>query len=73
MSCFAKFYRKEKLISKTLEIDENLYLELEKLSNEVYDASINKLVNAAIDEMIEKENIMLYEKTRILHMSQDLF
>lgn len=50
MSCFCKFYKKEKLISRTLEIDETLYCELEKLSKEVYDASISKLVNASIEE-----------------------
>ena len=51
MSCFCKFYKKEKLISRTLEIDETLYCELEKLSKEVYDASISKLVNASIEEI----------------------
>ena len=49
MSCFHKFYKKEKLISRTLEIDDVLYYELEKLSQEVYDASISKLVNSSIE------------------------
>lgn len=40
MTCFSKFYKKEKLVSRTLDIDEELYIELERLSNEVYDASI---------------------------------
>ena len=31
MSCKSRFYKKEKMISKTLEIDEDLYNELEKL------------------------------------------
>lgn len=56
MSCFSKFYKKEKLLSRTLEIDETLYSELERLASEVYDASVNKLVNAAIEDIIEKEN-----------------
>lgn len=64
MSCFGKFYRKEKMISKTLEIDETLYYKLEILSREVYDASISKLVNAAIEEIIKTENIKLYERDR---------
>ena len=49
MTCFSKFYKKEILISRTLDIDEELYIELERLSKEVYDASISKLVNAAIE------------------------
>ena len=42
-------------------IDEKLYLELERLSKEVYEASISKLINVAIEELIEKEKIEVYE------------
>lgn len=70
MSCFSKFYKKEKLLSRTLEIDETLYFELEKLSKEVYDASINKLVNAAIEEIIEKENIRLYNRKNTSYVAR---
>ena len=62
MTCFSKFYKKEKLISRTLEIDEELYYELEKLSSKVYDASISKLVNAAIENLIQTENIQVYKR-----------
>lgn len=61
MSSFNKFDKKEKIIPRTIEIEENFYLMLEKLSEEVYDASINKLVNASIEELIEKENMQTYE------------
>ncbi len=70
MSCFHKFYKKEKLISRTLEIDDVLYYELEKLSQEVYDASISKLVNASIEEIIRTENIQLYERKNILYVTR---
>ena len=70
MSCFCKFYKKEKLISRTLEIDETLYCELEKLSNEVYDASISKLVNASIEELLKTENIQPYERKNMLYVSR---
>lgn len=45
MSIFSKFYKKEKMLSRTLEINEDLYEKLIFLSDTVYDASINKLVN----------------------------
>ena len=61
-----KIYKKEKLISRTFYIDEKLYLELERLSKEVYEASISKLMNVAIEELVEKEKIEVYEN-RILH------
>ncbi len=70
MSYFRKFYKKEKLISRTLEIDETLYCELEKLSQEVYDASISKLVNAAIEEIIKTESIQLYERKDTLYVTR---
>lgn len=62
MSCFAKFNKKENIIPRTIEIDKNFYLILEKLSNETYEASINKLVNAAIETLVETENIKTYPK-----------
>ena len=42
-------------------IDEKLYLELERLSKEVYETSISKLINVAIEELVEKEKIEVYE------------
>lgn len=62
MSILNKFYKKDILIQKTIEIDCVLFDKIDFLSKEVYDASISKLINACIDELIEKENISLYEK-----------
>lgn len=70
MTCFSRFYGKEKLISKTLEIDESLYYELEKLSANKYDASISKMVNAAIDNLIETEKIEIYERKNEMKISR---
>ena len=70
MSVFSKFYKREKMVSRTLEIDERLYCELESLSQEVYDASISKLVNAAIEDLIKTENIQLYERKNTLYVTR---
>ncbi len=70
MTCFSRFYKKEKLISKTLEIDENLYYELEKLSNFKYDASISKLVNASIENLLKTEKIDIYERKNQMKISR---
>ena len=62
MSIFDKYlFKKEKLIKRRIEIDSSLYEKLVELSNE-YDASINKLVNIVIFEMIKTENVKVYEK-----------
>ena len=62
MSVFDKYLlKKDNLLKRRIEIDNSLYEKLVELSN-IYDASVNKLVNIAIINMIETENVELYEK-----------
>ena len=70
MSCFNRFYKKEELISRTLDIDEELYIELEKLSKDIYDASISKLVDASIEELIRTEEVKIYKRTNKSYVSR---
>ena len=70
MTCFSRFYKKEKLINRSLDIDEELYNELEYLSKNVYEASISKLVNASIEKIIETEEIQLYERKNKSYVSR---
>ena len=63
-------YRKEKLISRTLDIDEELYYKLEFLSNERYDASISKLVNISIEELVKTENVQIYKRKNNSYVSR---
>lgn len=62
MKVFDKFDRKEEKIRQTIEIDDDLYEALSELSQNVYDASVNKLINASIEELIKTENIKICEK-----------
>lgn len=64
MSVFSKFPPKEDLVVKTFEIDISLYEKLEYLSNQIYDASINKLVNACIEELISSREIIIYSRPK---------
>lgn len=62
MNTFDKYLlKKDNLLRRRIEIDGSLYEQLVKLTD-IYDASINKLVNIAIIEMIKTENITIYEK-----------
>ena len=70
MTCFSRFYRKEKLINRSLDIDEELYCKLEYLSKHTYEASISKLVNASIEKLIETEEIHLYERKNKSYVSR---
>lgn len=62
MGAFDKFELREKTTRKTIEIEDELYEKLKELSQNTYDASVNKMINAAIEELIKYENIQLYKK-----------
>ena len=64
MSVFSQFPPKEKLITRTYEIDVSLYEKLEYLVNEVYDTSINKMVNACLDKLLKTKNVNLYSRPK---------
>lgn len=64
MSVLSQFPPKEKLITRTYEIDVSLYEKLEYLVNEVYDTSINKMVNACLDKLLKTKNVNLYSRPK---------
>lgn len=64
MSVLDRFFPKDNLIQKTVEIDSLLFDKVEYLSQNVYDASISKIINACIDELIFNKKIELYEKNK---------
>ncbi len=70
MSCFSRFCKKGTTVNKKLSIDENLYQDLTELSNSMYDASISKLVNAAIENLITTKNVALYKKENTNQVSR---
>lgn len=62
MSVFDKYLlKKDNLLKRRVEIDSSLYEQLEEL-DEIYDASINKLVNIAIIELLKTENVKIYKR-----------
>lgn len=64
MNVLDRFFPKDNLIQKTVEIDSLLFDKIEYLSQNVYDASISKIINACIDELIFDKKIELYEKSK---------
>lgn len=64
MGAFDRFYKKEKLVRKTIEIDNNLYEQLKQLSDNEISASVNQLINSCIEELVKKENLKMYVKPK---------
>lgn len=56
------FYKRDNILKRRIEIDATLYEKLKELS-EIYEASINKLVNVAIMEMVENNTVNLYDRS----------
>ena len=62
MNVLDRFWPKDELVQKTIEIESSLYDEIEFLCNNVYDSSVSKIINACIDELIKTEDVKLYPK-----------
>ncbi len=60
---FYRFYLKEKWINRNIEIEETLYSKLKQLSENELDASINKLIDACVENFkVENDTIIYYKK-----------
>lgn len=70
MSCLERLYKREELVNRTLDIDEELYYKLEYLSKERYEASITKLVNVSVEELINTGNVQLYKRKNTSYVSR---
>ncbi len=72
MSCLEKLNKREELVSRTLEIDEELYGLLEYLSKQKYDASINKIINLSVEELMKTEDIQIYKRKNNSYVSRSV-
>ena len=61
---YNRFYEKEKLVKKSVEIEGNLYDKLKEIANEELDASVNKIIYACIDDFEIAEKVVIYRKRK---------
>ena len=62
---FYRFYPTEKWINRNVEIEDSLYSELKRISEKELDASINKLIDACVENFkIEDDRIVYYKKPK---------
>lgn len=63
MEPIQRLYRKGKIISRSLHIDQDLYEKIQYLCDNVFDVSASKLVNICVETLLQdKENIKFYKK-----------
>ena len=55
------FKKRENKTRRNYEIEDSLYTKLEELTK-IYDASVTDLINECLLNLIQTENILLYEK-----------
>ena len=62
---FYRFYRKENWINRNIEIEDTLYTELKSIVDNQLDTSINKLIDACVENFkIENDTVIYYKKPK---------
>lgn len=62
---FYRFYKKERWLNRNIEIEDTLYSKLKDLSENELDTSINKLIDACVENFeIENDSIVYYKKPK---------
>lgn len=64
MEWYKRFYKKEKWVKKSVEIEGNLYDKLKEISSNELDASINKIIDACIDDLEIGDKVVIYRKEK---------
>ena len=62
MEPIERLYKKDKVIARSLHIDQDLYEKLQYLCDNVYDASISKLTNICVETFLKDTNKVKYYK-----------
>lgn len=64
MEWYKRFYKKEKWIKRSVEIEGRLYDQLKEIADKELDASINKIIDACIDNLDIGEKVVIYRKEK---------
>ena len=64
MEWYNRFYPKEKWVKKSVEIEGRLYDRLKEIAENELEASVNKIIDACIDDFELVETIVIYKKDK---------
>ena len=62
MEWYERFLVKENWVKKSTEIEGNLYDRLKEISEKEIEASVNKIIDACINDLQLQEKIIIYKK-----------
>ncbi len=61
---YKRFFTKEKWVKKSAEIEGKLYDRLKEISEKELDASINKIIDACVDDLKLEDKVVIYRKEK---------
>ena len=64
MEWYNRFYPKEKWVKKSAEIEGKLYDRLKEIADKELDASVNKIIDACVDDLKIDEKVVIYKKEK---------
>lgn len=64
MEWYNHFYPKEKWVKKSAEIEGKLYDRLKEIAEKELDASVNKIIDACVDDFKIEEKIVIHKKDK---------
>ena len=64
MEWYEKFSKKEKWVKKSVEIEGKLYDKLKEISYNDLDASVNKIIDACVDDLQLEDRVIIYRKEK---------
>ena len=62
MEPIERLYKKDEIITRSLHLDENLYIRLQYLCDNVYDTSISKIINVCVETQLNEINKLKFYK-----------
>ncbi len=64
MEWYKRFYTKEKWVKKSAEIEGKLYDRLKEIAENELDASVNKIIDACVDDLKLEDKVVIYKKDK---------
>ncbi len=64
MEWYKRFYTKEKWVKKSAEIEGKLYDRIKEIAENELDASVNKIIDACVDDLKLEDKVVIYKKDK---------